>query len=246
MTGDPAMSASRASWVSVALPEGGMDAYLAAPPQGKGLGVVMLQEIFGVNAAMRAKAEDLATAGYAVLVPDLFWRLERRVDLGYGEEDRRRGFQFLQRFDVSAGAADAVAAARWLAAHPASTGRVAFVGFCLGGKIAALAGARYADTAAVVSFYGVKLDENLAELAALRAPFQFHVGDKDAHIPAATVETVRAAVADRRGHEVHVYPGAQHGFFNRLRGDVYDAAAATLATSRMLTLLDEASRGRTA
>src|SRR5690349_840394 len=124
------MSNAPTSWVSVPLPaKTAMDAYLALPPAGKGLGVVMLQEIFGVNAAMRAKAEGLAADGCAVLVPDLFWRAERRVDLGYSEPERQRGFELMKRFDMQAGVADAVAAAKWLARHPASNGRVAFVGF---------------------------------------------------------------------------------------------------------------------
>jgi carboxymethylenebutenolidase len=232
----------KTSWISIALspdgrPTGDMDAYLALPPSGHGPGIVMLQEIFGVNTAMRAKAEDLAAAGYVVVVPDLFWRLQRRVDLGYGEADRQQGFGFMKQFDMAGGAADAADAALWLATQPACSGKIGFVGFCLGGKVAVLAAARTPDVAAVVSFYGVKLEDNMAELASLRAPFQFHVGDKDAHIPAAGIDKVRAAVAERPGAAVHVYPGAQHGFFNRLRGDVYDEAAARLATGRMMQVL---------
>jgi carboxymethylenebutenolidase len=242
------MANAPASWVSVSLSANEtMDGYLALPPGGKkGLGVVMLQEIFGVNAAMRAKAEDLASAGFVVLVPDLFWRAERRVDLAYTESDRQRGFDLMKRFDMQAGISDAVAAARWLTAHPACRGRVGFVGFCLGGKVAALAGARHPDTAAVVSFYGVKLDDNLAELTSLRAPFQFHVGDKDTHVPLSTVEKLRAALAGRREAEIHVYANAQHGFFNRLRADVYNPTAANLAKARMLALLERAGRAAAA
>lgn len=235
------------SWVSVPLPANNvMDAYLALPPSGKGLGVVMLQEIFGVNAAMRAKADDLAKEGFVVLVPDLFWRAERRVDLGYSEAERQRGFELMKRFDIKYGGDDAVAAAEWLATHPACTGSVAFVGFCLGGKIAALAGARYDGTAAVVSFYGVKLDDNIAELKSLRVPFQFHVGDNDAHIPLTTVGNIRAALSGQPDKEIHVYPNAQHGFFNRLRGEVYDTTAASLAKARMHAVLERASRAAAA
>lgn len=231
------------SWVSVPLAgNNAMDAYLALPPSGKGPGVVMLQEIFGVNAAMRAKADDLAKDGFVVLVPDLFWRAERRVDLGYSEAERQRGFELMKRFDMQAGVTDTAAAAEWLSGQPACAGSVAFVGFCLGGKIAALAGALYKGTAAVVSFYGVKLDDNIAELKSLRAPFQFHVGDKDAHVPLTVVDTLRAALSGRPNNEIHVYPNAQHGFVNRLRRDVYDPTAATLAKARMLALLERAGR----
>jgi carboxymethylenebutenolidase len=96
------------SWVSIPVgpSAGAMDAFLVQPEGARGA-VVLLQEIFGVNEAMRAKARDLAAAGYTVLVPDLFWRLERRVDLGYGESDRQRGFALMQKFDQVLGAADA-------------------------------------------------------------------------------------------------------------------------------------------
>lgn len=225
------------SWTAIPTGDGTMDAYVARPAASRAPGIVLLQEIFGVNAAMRAKADDLAAAGYAVAVPDLFWRLQPRVDLGYSEPERQQGFGLMQKFDAARGVADTVATASWLAAQPFGNGKVAFVGFCLGGKIALLAGARYADTAAVISFYGVRLDQNLAELAALRAPFQFHVGDRDSHIPSATVEVLRRATAGRADREIHVYPGAQHGFFNRLRGEVYDATAAEQANGRMLAVL---------
>jgi carboxymethylenebutenolidase len=236
------MSTALTSWVSVPLPEKNhMDAYLALPPSGTGPGVVMLQEIFGVNAAMRAMAEELASGGFAVLVPDLFWRMERRVDLGYSAAERQRGFEVLQKFNIQAGVTDVVAAAKWLSTHSVCTGSVAFVGFCIGGKIAALAGARYEATAAVVSFYGVKLDDNIAELQSLKAPFQFHVGDKDTHIPLTTVKKLQTALSDKTDNEIYVYPNAQHGFFNHLRGDVYNPMAANTAKARLHAVLRRAS-----
>ncbi len=214
-----------------------MPAYLARPTTTPAPGIVMLQEIFGVNAAMRAKADDFAAAGFAVLVPDLYWRLQPRIDLGYSEADRKQGFGYMQRFDFAQGVADCVTAAEWLARDPGCSGAVSFVGFCMGGKLAVLAGARYAPTRAVASFYGVKLDESLDVLRQLKAPFQFHVGDRDGHIPVETVGKVREALAGKAGAQVYQYPGAQHGFFNRLREDVYDKTAADLAQNRTLEML---------
>src|SRR4051794_35047065 len=97
LQGNTQMPDTKTSWISI---NGEMDAYLVLPPSGKGPGIVMLQEIFGVNAAMRAKAEDLAAAGFVVAVPDLFWRLQPRVDLGYAEADRQKGFAFMKAFDI--------------------------------------------------------------------------------------------------------------------------------------------------
>ena len=226
------------NWVDI----GDMAGYLAQPAAASAPGIVMVQEIFGVNAAMRAKADDFAEAGFAVLVPDLFWRLQPRVDLGYTEEERKQGFGYMQRFDFKLGVADCVMAAEWLAARPECSGAVSFVGFCLGGKLAVLAGARYPGTRAVASFYGVKLDESVDVLRELKTPFQFHVGDRDAHIPAEAVDKVRAALAGKENAHVHLYAGAQHGFFNRMRAEVYAPAAAALAQSRTLEMLRKAAQ----
>jgi carboxymethylenebutenolidase len=215
-----------------------MDAFLVQPEGARGA-VVLLQEIFGVNAAMRAKARDLAAAGLTVLVPDLFWRLERRVDLGYGEADRQRGFALMQKYDQVRSVADVRAAVAWLRQR-APESRPGLVGFCLGGRIAVLAGAANADVSAVISLYGVRLDLCADQLRAIACPFQLHVGDKDAHVPAEHVAAVSQIVAGRGDAEIFVYPAAQHGFFNRQRDDVYDAPAAALARTRILDLLARA------
>lgn len=224
-------------WIRIDLPDGKMDAFLATPPSGKGPGVILLQEIFGVNAAIRGEVDRLAAAGFTVLAPDLFWRTEPRLDLGYVDTDRQRAFSIFQNYNPSQGADDAVAAAKALATFPESDGSVSFVGFCLGGKLAVMAGARYGTPKSVVSFYGVKLDTNLTEIDAISAPLQLHVGDQDGHVPMETTEMIRNHVKGRSNVEVFVYPGAQHAFFNPARSDAYDEAASTVARGRMLAAL---------
>lgn len=224
-------------WISIALPDGQMDAFLTVPESGKGPGVILLQEIFGVNQAIRGEAEKLSAAGYTVLAPDLFWRVEPKLDLGYGEEDRKRAFGIFGSYDQSQGADDAVAAANQLAQLAEGDGSVSFVGFCLGGKLAVMAGARYDQTRAVVSFYGVQLDKNLADIDAIAVPLQLHVGDRDSHIPMETVELLQDHVQGRENVDIYVYPGAQHAFFNSARADVYDPAAADAARARMIEVL---------
>ena len=154
---------------------------------------------------MRGKACEFASAGFAVIVPDLFWRLKRRVDLGYGEVERKEGFALMQKFDQAAGTADIrdiIAGLRHRAGH-----KVGLVGFCLGGRMAALAAAGNPDVSAVASFYGVRLDLCSDHLRALTAPFQFHVGDRDAHVPAEHVSAVATIVAGKPSAEVFIYPG---------------------------------------
>ena len=120
---------------------GTMGVFLARPDKPNGVGVVMLQEIFGVNDAMRRKAEVFAEAGLTVAVPDLFWRLQPRVALTYSQEDRQQAFSYMKNFDLDTGTDDVVATGLWFASQP-GIAEVAVVGFCLGGKLAVLAGAR--------------------------------------------------------------------------------------------------------
>jgi len=217
---------TRESWVEIRVPGGSMAAFLA---DGGAPALVMLQEIFGVNAAMQEKARRFARLGFTVLVPDLFWRLEPRVALGYGEAERKRGFDLFSRFDFKAGIGDIAAAARWLEREH---GGVAVIGFCLGGKLAVTATAAY-PFKAVASLYGVKLEADKERLRAIDVPLQIHVGDQDAHIPVQAVEEIRATLKDRPNAEVFIYPGAQHGFFNAARPGVYAPDAAALAEQRV-------------
>lgn len=225
-------------WVDIAVEGGRMPGYLAKPKK-KGPGLVMLQEIFGVNEAMQQKARTFAEDGFTVLVPDLFWRQKPRVSLGYTEEDRKSGFGYMQKFDFAAGVRDIAAAARWLEGE--TGGKVGVIGFCLGGKLAVASTAAY-PFAAVASFYGVKLEADPERLAAVQVPMQIHVGDQDAHVPMSAVETIRSIVDGKPNAEVFVYPGAQHGFFNAARAEVFSPAAAKQARGRAVSMFESALR----
>ena len=200
--------------------------------------VLLLQEIFGVNAAMRAKADLFAAQGFNVIVPDIFSHLERRVDLGYGDAERKRGFELMQKLDGKRALADCGAAARWACDQATANGRLAVVGFCIGGLLAAQFAAEFPCEAAV-SFYGVRVHEHADTLRQIVCPFQYHVGDQDGHIPAASVAAVAVAVAAMPQGEIFVYPGAGHGFFNLERHDVYQPASFELAHGRVMGLLME-------
>jgi carboxymethylenebutenolidase len=224
------------SWVEIPVQGGTMSAFLA----GDGApGLVMLQEIFGVNGAMQEKARRFARLGFTVLVPDLFWRLAPRVALGYTDEERKRGFDLFSRFDFAAGVGDIAAAAHSLEKeHP----NVGVIGFCLGGKLAVAAAGAY-PFKAVASLYGVKLEADRPRLRAIEVPLQIHVGDKDAHIPAQAVEEIKAALKDRPDAEVFVYAGASHGFFNAARTEFYAPQAAALAEERIARMFKRSLKG---
>ncbi|MEM8985766.1 MAG: dienelactone hydrolase family protein [Pseudomonadota bacterium] len=225
------------SSISIAVEGGDMNAFLAVPDGGRGKPIVMLQEIFGVNDAMKAKAEMFAAQGFVVLAPDLFWRLEPGVDLGYDDESRKKAFGHMQAFDFPAGLRDIKAAFKALAGRPEAEGAPAYVGYCLGGKLAVVAGAMTEGVAAVVSFYGVKLDENIEQMQSMTCPLVLHFGTNDSHIPVEVSSQINDALADSSHAAVYIYDGAQHGFFNKVREDVYDASASAHAMERTLQAL---------
>jgi carboxymethylenebutenolidase len=145
-------------WIDITAADGGTcRGYLAVPTQGKGPGIVLCQEIFGINAYIRDVAEYYAEEGYVVLAPDLFWRLERDVDLSDSAADWQKAFDLYQRFDVNAGVADITAAVHTLRARPEVVGKVGALGFCLGGLLAYLAAAR-AGVDVAVGYYGVGIE----------------------------------------------------------------------------------------
>jgi carboxymethylenebutenolidase len=209
--------------------------YLALPESGRGPGLILIQEIFGVNAQIRATADLFAEEGHVVLAPDLFWRLQPNVDLGYDAESRQTAMGYLRRFDVDQGVRDIGAALTALKARPEFEGKVGVIGFCLGGKMAYLSAARLPIDAAV-SFYGGGIDQHLNEATKIRCPMVLHFGGKDDHIPLATVEKIRKAFADRPDVSVHVYPDTGHGFYLPGRGS-YHKPSALMAHSPTIALL---------
>ncbi len=142
-------------WIDIAAADGGtFKGYLTVPASGSGPGILLLQEIFGVNSSMREVADYYAEEGYVVLAPDLFWRLEPGIELGYSEADFNKAFGYYQRFDANQSIKDAADALKVLRARSECVGKVGALGFCLGGKLAYLAAAR-TDVDCAVCYYGV-------------------------------------------------------------------------------------------
>ena len=218
----------------------GMDAYLAVPKTECRGSVVLIQEIFGVTPAMRAIADDYAAQGYAVLVPDIYWRLERQLDLGNGEDpvQRELAASYSSRYDEVLGTDDLVAAVDWLRESFSQAGKPAVMGFCLGGRMAVRVAAK-ADVACMVSMYGVGLDKMAGEIGSIACPVQFHFGENDNHNPPGKIQAVAEMVAARKrpDDEFFTYPGAEHAFYNRFRRDRFNEAAHQLARMRVLAFL---------
>ena len=138
---------------------GSFKGYVAVPAAGKGPGIVLCQEIFGVNASMRAVADYYAEEGYVVVAPDLFWRQVPGIELGYTEADYKFAFELYKGFNEDKGTEDVGAALAALRALPEFAGKVGVLGFCLGGKLAYLAACRLKDVACAVAYYGVGIEK---------------------------------------------------------------------------------------
>ena len=223
-------------WMDIAPGFGG---YLALPPAGHGPGLVLWQEIFGVNEHIRAVAEQYALDGFVVLAPDVFWRQAPRVQLGYDATDRPQAMSLMQGYSATDALADIAASVAALRARPEVGGRkVGSLGYCMGGRLAYLAAAT-AGVDAAVAFYGGGIHMQLERAAAVTCPMQFHYAEHDDHIPLHAVARVAAALPRA---EVHVYAGAVHGF-NCWARATYHAPSAALAHGRALAFLATALQG---
>jgi carboxymethylenebutenolidase len=219
-------------WIDI---PGAGAAYLALPPAGHGPGLLLMQEIFGVNEHIRAVADSYALDGFTVLAPDVFWRQAPRVELGYVGEERQRGIELASGLQPAQVVADLQAAVKTLRALPeVAGGKVGAIGYCLGGRLAYLAAA-LAGVDAAVAYYGGGIHGQLGLAAGIGCPMQFHYAGHDDHIPPEAVQSVREAMAGKSA-EVLVYPGSMHGFNCWARAS-YHAPSAALAHGRSLAFL---------
>ena len=222
-------------WIDIAAADGGsFKGYLAIPASGSGPGILLLQEIFGVNSSMREVADYYAEEGYVVLAPDLFWRLEPGIELGYSEADFNKAFGYYQRFDANQSIKDAADALKVLRARKECVGKVGALGFCLGGKLAYLTAAR-TDVDCAVSYYGVGIEADLGEAAKVKGPMVFHFAELDKFAPPEAREQIKAAFANRPDVECYLYPGCDHAFAAPERAS-FNKPATLMAHSRSIAL----------
>lgn len=218
--------------------EGRFSAYCARPSSGvPRAAVVVIQEIFGVNAGIRRKCDRLAADGYLALAPDLFWRLQPGVELDPDIEDQfTQALGLMGRFDQEQAIADIEATIR-RARSETGGGKVGVVGYCLGGRLAYMTAAR-ADADACVGYYPVGIPELLREKHAIANPLMLHIAGADHFVPP---EAQRAMHQGLDGHPkvtLHDYPGLDHGFATEL-GRRRDEAGATLADERTAAFFAE-------
>ena len=227
------MSTTRTETVDVA--DGSFDARLTLPERGHGPGIVLIHEIFGVNAYITAVAERLADLGYVVACPDLYWRIEPGAVLPQDEAGMGRAMDLVMQLDVNESADDCHATLGHLSRLPEVTGGVAQMGFCLGGSLAflaaALAGSEDESVApdCVVSYYGSLVPDAIEDLEDIACPVLFHFGGADPFIPRRKVALVEEAAASRPDVEVHVQDSGGHAFDNHLAPQFHHAPSAKAA-----------------
>jgi carboxymethylenebutenolidase len=214
--------------------DGDFSGYLASPGSGRGPGLVVIQEIFGVNDVMREIADDMASRGYFALVPDLFWRLEPNIQLtDKTDAEWKRAFDLMGRFNADSGVKDIQATITHLRHLSGVSGKVGAVGYCLGGLLAYLTATR-TDSDASVSYYGVNLDKMIGEAKTIRHPLLLHIAEADEYVPPDAQKAILAGIAGNPLITAHVYPKMNHAFA-RMGGAHYDQANAELANGRTLT-----------
>jgi len=215
---------------------GAFAAYVVGPKAKSAGVVVLIQEIFGVNQAMRDIAAWVADLGFIAVCPDLFWRIEPGIDItDKSDAEWKRAFELFQAFDQIKGIEDlkaTVAASRTL---PGANGKVATMGYCLGGRLAFMM-AEQSDADANISYYGVGLDGLLGDLIKVTKPLLVHIADNDAFFPAEGRAAVVAATQGHRYAVSYVYPNADHAFA-RVNGIHWDGRSATIANGRSAEML---------
>ena len=215
--------------VTIKTPDGVFSAYVARPAAPKAPAIVVIQEIFGVNHHIRSVCDRLAAEGYVAIAPSIFDRSQPNFQCGYTPDEIANARKFIANPDWPAMLRDTKAAIDAVK----DVGPVGIIGFCLGGSVAYAAATKLSGLSAAVGYYGGAV-VRFADDKPL-VPTQLHFGEKDAGIPLTDVETIKAK---RPEVEVHIYPGAQHGFHCDERAS-YDKASAEIAWPRSLAFFEK-------
>ena len=221
--------------------DGSFGAYIARPADLPAPAVVVLQELFGVNADIRKHCDELAALGFIAVAPDLFWRQEPGVDLDVrSEPDWEHGLRLYVAYDRDAGVRDVKDTVKTTVGLPECTGKIAVLGYCLGALMAFMTAVR-SKVDAAVAYHGSDTEKYLGEVGSLHAPLLMHLAEEDEFISKPAQEEIKAALAGKPNVAVYSYPGQRHAF-SRNNGAHYDAASATLANGRTRDFLNRELR----
>ena len=228
--------------IEITCPDGKFEAYIAHPENvsadNPAPGLLVIQEIFGVNDVMRSICDAYAAKGYVAVCPDLFWRQEPGIQItDKSQAEWDKAFELYQGFNEAKGVDDLVDTLNAMRERPEITDRVGTIGFCLGGKLAYLMGTR-SDADCNVSYYGVAIQDAIDEATAITQPMLMHIGEKDKFVSPEARATILDGVSPIKLVEPHVYEGQDHAFA-RVGGEHYNKEAADLANKRTEDFLKE-------
>jgi len=217
--------------ISTLAGDGDFTAYRATPAGTPKAAIVVIQEIFGVNAGIRRKCDTLAEAGYLAIAPDLFWRLEPGIELDPDiKPEFDRALELMGQFDQDKGIADIEASIRAVRSELGDGTKVGVVGYCLGGRLAFMTAAR-TDVDASVGYYGVGIDGLLGEKNAIAHPVLLHVPEEDHFVDKNAQAAMHAGLDDHPKVTIYDYAGEDHGFATEF-GERRSDASAKLADER--------------
>ncbi len=205
-------------------------AYLALPEGGRGPGMVVIQEIFGVNSHVRSVVDLYAQLGFVAMAPDVFFRIKPGLDIGYSDAELQEGFSYYQKLDFDQAVEDLASAVESMKAMPEVVAKVGSVGYCMGGQLSCRLAVKNACDAGVV-YYGGGIEPFIDQASNLTTPLLMHFAEKDDYIPISTVDKIKEALAEKRDTSVYLYPGVDHGFNCDQRGS-YDRFSAMVAIAR--------------
>ncbi|TPG20587.1 dienelactone hydrolase family protein [Sphingomonas koreensis] len=210
--------------------DGAFAAYCAEPPETPRAAIIVIQEIFGINAGIRRKCDRLAEDGYLAIAPDLFWRIEPGIELDPDvEPEFQRALGLMGKFNQDAGVRDIEATIKAARARIGG-GTVGVVGYCLGGRLAFMTAAR-TDADASVGYYGVGIDGLLGEKHAIARPVLLHIPQEDHFVDKDAQARMHAGLDDHPKVTLYDYPGEDHGFATEF-GKRRSTASADLADQR--------------
>lgn len=227
-----------ASYVTIESRDGGhFSAYQSLPVHPNGGALVILHEIFGVNANIRSIVDGFADIGFVAIAPDLFWRQQAGLDLDpASEEDRARALRLLEGLDEERAVEDIEVAIEHVRNLPSSTGKVGLVGYCFGGRLAFLLSTNPAVSAAV-SYYGTGIHTMLGIADQFHAKLLLHIAQDDHLCPPEAQLAIGGAMARHADQaQMMLYPGVGHAFARR-GGSAYDARSAARANAATVGLL---------
>lgn len=224
--------------IAINCSDGTFSGYLAMPASGAGPGIVVIQEIFGVNDVMRRITDHWAAQGFCALSPDLFWRQQPGIQItDQTEEEWQQAFQLYQGFDTDKGIDDIIATIAALRSIDGCSGKIGGTGYCLGGYLAFLMACR-TDADCAAGYYGVGIENNLDEAASMNGALMLHIAAEDGFVPKEAQQKIADGLAGSVNATVHVYPGMDHAFC-RFGGEHYDQKNADLANERTLAFFNQ-------